>query len=33
MRDAAIHADACIKSADISMKEWLKSWFDVDQVA
>lgn len=33
MRDAAIHADAWIKNAELALEEWLNSWFNIDQVA
>lgn len=33
MRDAAIHADAWVKTADLSIEEWLTSWFTIDKIA
>ncbi len=33
MRDAAIHADAWVKNTDISLDDWINSWFNIDQVA
>lgn len=33
MRDAAMHADAWVKKADLSIEEWLNCWFNINQVA
>lgn len=33
MRDCAMHTDAWIKESEIDPKEWVKSWFNIEQAA
>jgi hypothetical protein len=33
MRDCALHADAWVKESEIEPKEWIKSWFQLDEAA